>query len=92
MYRPKSYCHIPAKHWQVESFHWLLDVNFIEDESRVRNKNAQIRLNVMRKFSISILKKYIENNSVKRKTISTNMRKRLLNPSYLENVLLYFCN
>jgi len=44
----------------------------------------------MRKFSISILKKYIENNNVKRKTISANMRKCLLNSNYLENVLLFY--
>jgi len=80
------------KHWQIESFHWLLDVNFGEDSSKVRNKNAQICLNVMRKFSISMLKKYIDNNPVKRKTISANMRKCLLNPSYLESILQYFCS
>ena len=78
------------KHWQIESFHWLLDVNFGEDNSKIRNKNAQVCLNVTRKFSISILKKYIDNNTVKRKTISANMRKCLLNPNYLENVLRYF--
>lgn len=79
------------KHWQIESFHWLLDVNFCEDDSKIRNRNAQICLNVMRKFSVSMLKKYIKNNSVKRKSISGNMRKCMLNPGYLENVLRYFC-
>jgi len=79
------------KHWQIESFHWILDVNFGEDDSKIRNKNAQICLNIMRKFSISILKKYIEDHPVKRKTIVANMRKCLLNPGYLEDVLKYFC-
>jgi len=79
------------KHWQIESFHWLLDVNFGEDACKIRNKNAQICLNVMRKFSVSMLKKYIEDHSVKRKSISANMRKCLLNPKYLEDVLRYFC-
>ena len=53
-------------HWQVESFHWLLDMNYDEDESRVRNKNSQECLNIIRKYAISILKKYIENNPVKK--------------------------
>ena len=79
------------KHWQIESFHWLLDMNFDEDNSRVRNKNAQICLNVMRKFGITVHKKYVENHQVKRKTLVANMRKCLWNPSHLENVLLYFC-
>ncbi len=32
------------------------------------------------------------NNSVKRKAISSNMRKCLLNPNYLTLVLEYYCN
>ena len=79
-------------HWQVESFHWLLDVDFNEDGSRIRSKNIQSCLNIMRKFAISIIKKYIENNEVKRKAISSNMRKCMLNPNYLTSVLEYYCN
>ena len=45
------------KHWQVESFHWLLDMNYDEDNSRVVNKNSQICLNIIRKYCISIIKK-----------------------------------
>ena len=80
------------KHWQVESFHWLLDVNYDEDESRVRNKNAQICLNIVRKYCISIIKKYIENHKVKRKSIVANMRKCLLNEDFLIDVLAYYCS
>lgn len=80
------------KHWQVESFHWLLDMNYDEDESRVANKNTQICLNIIRKYSISILKKYIENHDVKRKALSANMRKCMLNEKYLEDVLKYYCH
>lgn len=74
------------KHWQVESFHWLLDMNYDEDESRVINKNSQTCLNILRKYSISILKKYIENHNVKRKALSANMRKCMLNEQYLEEM------
>lgn len=80
------------KHWQVESFHWILDMNYDEDESRVTNKNTQICLNIMRKYSISILKKYIENHDVKRKALSANMRKCMLNEEYLGDVLKYYCH
>ena len=79
-------------HWQVESFHWLLDMNYDEDESRVINKNSQECLNIIRKYSISILKRYIENNDVKRKTLSANMRKCMMNEEYLESVLKYYCH
>lgn len=77
------------KHWQVESFHWLLDVNYDEDNSRIRNAVSQVNMNIIRKYSISILKNYIENNEVKRKALSANMRKCMLNEQYLEEVLMY---
>ena len=80
------------KHWQIESFHWLLDINYDEDASRVRNSNSQICLNLLRKYSISILKKYIDNHEVKRKALSANMRKCLLNEEYLIDVLKYYCD
>lgn len=80
------------KHWQIESFHWLLDVNLGEDNSRILNQKVQICLNIVRKFSISIIKKYIESHEVKRKTIISNMRKCLMNPKYLESILDYYCN
>lgn len=80
------------KHWQVESFHWLLDMNYDEDNSRVANVNSQMCLNVIRKFCITIIKKYIENHNVKRKTIIANMRKCLLNEEFLIEVLAYYCS
>ena len=49
-------------------------MNYDEDESRIRNKNSQECLNIIRKYAILILKKYIENNQVKRKALSANMR------------------
>jgi len=37
-------------HWGVEtSLHWVLDVNFGEDDCRIRKKNAPATLNALRK-------------------------------------------
>ena len=79
------------KHWQIESFHWLLDVNFGEDDSLIRHKNSQTCLNVLRKYAISILKKYIDSHQLKRKTISGNTRKCLMNQDFMTDVLSYYC-
>jgi len=79
------------KHWQIESFHWVLDVNFGEDDCLIRHKNSQTCLNVLRKYSISILKKYIDNHQLKRKTISGNTRKCLMNQEFMTDVLSYYC-
>lgn len=70
----------------------MLDMNYDEDNSGVANKNSQICLNVIRKYCISIIKKYIENHNVKRKTIIANMRKCLLNEEFLIEVLAYYCS
>ena len=78
--------------FRVESFHWLLDMNYNEDNNRVANVNSQKCLNIIRKYCISIIKKYIDNHNVKRKTIIANMRKYLLNEAFLIEVLAYYCS
>jgi predicted transposase YbfD/YdcC len=80
------------KHWQIESFHWMLDVNLGEDKNQVRNKNSQTCLNVMRKMCIGMMKQYINNHEVKRKTISGNMYKCMINTDYLSEVFQYYCS
>ena len=43
-------------HWSVESMHWHLDVTFREDANRTIDKQAAQNLNIIRKWSLSILK------------------------------------
>jgi predicted transposase YbfD/YdcC len=43
-------------HWQVESMHWVLDMTFREDESRIRKSQAPLAFNVMRKIAMALLK------------------------------------
>lgn len=44
-------------HWSIEnSVHWLLDVAFREDESRVRDRVAAENLSLLRKIALNILK------------------------------------
>ena len=44
------------KHWSVEVMHWHLDVTFREDANHTIDKMAAQNLNIIRKFSLSILK------------------------------------
>ncbi|MEJ6122477.1 ISAs1 family transposase [Vibrio sp. 2-Bac 85] len=43
-------------HWQVESMHWVLDMTFREDESRIRKGQGPLVFNVMRKMAMALFK------------------------------------
>ena len=43
-------------HWSIESMHWHLDVTFLEDANTTLDKMAAQNLNIIRKWSLSILK------------------------------------
>jgi predicted transposase YbfD/YdcC len=48
--------HSVRSHWQVESMHWVLDMTFREDESRIRKGNGPLVFNVMRKIALNLFK------------------------------------
>ncbi|AAZ25236.1 hypothetical protein CPS_3336 [Colwellia psychrerythraea 34H] len=43
-------------HWQVESIHWMLDMTFRVDESRICRKQGPHVFNVMRKIAMTLFK------------------------------------
>ena len=43
-------------HWSIESMHWQLDVTFREDHNQTIDKRGNENLNIMRNWSLSILK------------------------------------
>ena len=73
-------------HWGIESCHWMLDVLFREDESRVRTNNGAENLSMLRKIALNILKQEIPGQM---KKMSKN-KKRLwasLDNEFFENIL-----
>jgi predicted transposase YbfD/YdcC len=44
-------------HWGVEAMHWVLDVVFREDDSRVREKHAGANLAMIRRVAVSLLRR-----------------------------------
>lgn len=58
-------------HWGIESMHWVLDVVFGEDDSRVRERHAGANLAMIRRGAVSLLRR-----TPGRKTGATTPTKR----------------
>ncbi len=56
------------EHWGVEnSVHWVLDVTFSEDQSRIRKDNSPENLSMLRKIALNCVKQESTKTSMKRK-------------------------
>jgi predicted transposase YbfD/YdcC len=80
--RVKEFAKSVRGHWLIESMHWILDVVFDEDSSRIRNGDGSENFGFLRKFAISLLKRDTSRGSLKGK------RKRAgWNTKFLEKLL-----
>lgn len=71
-------------HWAVEnSLHWVLDVVFHEDVSRIRAGSAAYNMAILRQFALNILKKDTSKGSLRTKRFKAG-----LDTSFLEQFLL----
>jgi predicted transposase YbfD/YdcC len=69
-------------HWGIESMHWVLDVNFREDESRTRERTLGNNLSWLRRFAVTLLKRHPAKDSLRGKMMSC-----MLNTDFLTQVL-----
>jgi predicted transposase YbfD/YdcC len=54
----KLFAHAVRSHWGIEnSLHWVLDVSFREDESRIRKGHAPDNFAVLRHIALNMIKK-----------------------------------
>lgn len=71
------------KHWSVENqLHWVLDMTFNEDGSRIRNDHAPEIMSMIRKWALNIINQLKGTLSVKRM-----MAKCAMDPKYLISVI-----
>jgi predicted transposase YbfD/YdcC len=57
-------------HWGIESLHWVLDVNFREDDSRTRERTLGNNLSWLRRFAVTLLKRHPDKDSLRGKMMS----------------------
>lgn len=82
--RVKEFATAVRRHWSIESMHWILDVVFGEDASRLRNGHATENFGFLRKFILSLLRQDTSSGSLKVK------RKRAgWSTDFLESVLFF---
>lgn len=80
----KLILHSVRCHWSIEnSLHWVLDVAFREDDSRIRTGNAAENMSVLRRMTLNLLK---QEKSVKL-GIKNKRLKCALDERYLLKVL-----
>jgi len=63
--------------WGVESMHWLLDVHYAEDKTRVWDMNVQRLLNTARKIALNLLHVYKSADNKHKTPLSRIMRNNL---------------
>lgn len=55
---PKELLRHARLEWAIESVHWLLDVHFLGDKTKVWDMNVRQNLNIMRKIALNLAREY----------------------------------
>lgn len=77
-----SFAHAVRSHWGIEnSLHWVLDVTFREDDSRIRTGYSPANFNIFRQLALNLLKNEPSKLSIKRKRF-----KAALSDSFRESI------
>lgn len=85
----KELLHHARLEWRIESMHWLLDVHFSEDKTKVRDMEVQKNLNIMRKIIINFIKEY-QASLPKHVPMSKILQRNSLDLDNLSLFLAYF--
>lgn len=74
--------------WAVESMHWLLDVHYQEDKTKVWDMNIQKTLNILRKIGLNLARDY-KNKYEPRKAISGILKRNLFDINNLSEFIRF---
>jgi len=85
---PSRILNLVRNHWKIESMHWMLDVDYGEDDCRLLNSNAHQIMNILRKNAIAIHRHFIAAMPQKTKpSVLNHMLRSLIDDDTLLAVL-----
>ena len=84
----KKLMELAREHWRVEYIHWLLDITFSEDDSRLLCENANRTMNPLRKFALAVHKNFLDTFHLK-SSIKANVLSVLLSLEALITILRF---
>jgi predicted transposase YbfD/YdcC len=76
--------------WAVESMHWLLDVHYAEDKTRVWNMNVQKILNTVRKIALNMIRIFKDANYPSRVPLTSVLKENLFDLDMFAAFLDFF--
>ncbi len=77
--------HVIRSHWSIEnSLHWVLDVSFGEDQSRIRKGNAPQNIAIIRHIALNMIRKHKQ----KRQSIKLLRKRAGWDNATLEAILM----
>jgi len=84
--RARKLAEAAREHWAIEnSLHYVLDVTFNEDKSRIRKDNAPENLVVLRRIALNMVKKEPTRN---KSSVRSRVKTAGWDNSYLERILV----
>lgn len=86
----KELLHHARMEWRVESMHWLLDVHFTEDKSKVRDMNVEKLLNTSRKIALNLVRLFKEANCKPSLPLTSIFKQNLFDLAQFARFLAFF--
>lgn len=81
----QNFAHAVRSHWGVEnSLHWVLDVNFNEDQCRIRTGHGAENMALLRKFALNLIR---QDSSHRKKSVQARQKAASWSQDYLLTLL-----
>jgi predicted transposase YbfD/YdcC len=77
--KAKVYAESIRSHWSIENgLHWVLDVCFAEDQSRMRTEHSAENMSLLRRLALCLLKKNSRKGSIRGKRLESGWNDEFL--------------